>query len=188
MTPRPAAPLQSYVALLRAINVGGHVVKMDRLRAEFVACGLRDVTTFIASGNVLFASPATEPSALEQRIERRLERSLGYAVSTFLRTPEELRAAVTNDPFADRDESCTLQVGFLKATLPTEQCDRLLALRTEVDEFVVRGREAFWLCRARFSDSTVSAAKMTKALGMPVTFRNVTTVRKLAAKLAAPAA
>ena len=56
---------------------------------------------------------------------------------------------------------------------------RLVAL---VDELESRGREAFWMCRTRFSESKVSGAKMEKALAMAATFRNVTTVRKLALK------
>ena len=47
-----------YVAFLRAINVGGHIVKMDQLRKLFTQLGLTDVETFIASGNVLFTSPS----------------------------------------------------------------------------------------------------------------------------------
>lgn len=180
MTPPSSAPPQRYVALLRAINVGGHVVKMDRLRAEFEALGFRDVTTFIASGNVLFESPLHDTAALEQRVERRLEQSLGYAVATFLRRPHELGAAVAGDPFAQRDDTCTLHVGFLKAALSSETQDRLLAFRTDMDDFAVRGREAFWLCRTRISDSSISGAKLERALAMPITFRNVTTVRKLA--------
>lgn len=183
MTPPSGAPPQRYVALLRAINVGGHVVKMDRLRAEFEALGFRDVTTFIASGNVLFESPLPDTAALEQRVERRLEQSLGYAVATFLRTPQELGAAVAGDPFAQRDDTCTLHVGFLKTAPAQDAVDRLLALRTDLDDFAVRGREAFWLCRTRFSESSISGAKVERALAMPATFRNVTTVRKLALRM-----
>lgn len=183
MTPPSSAPAQRYVALLRAINVGGHVVKMDRLRAEFEALGLRDVSTFIASGNVLFESPHHDTAALEQRVEHRLEQSLGYPVATFLRTGPELKAAVAGDPFAQRDDTCTLYVGFLKTPPPQDAVDRLIALRTDLDDLAVRGREAFWLCRTRSSESSISGAKLERALAMPATFRNVTTVRKLALRM-----
>jgi len=45
-----------YVALLRGINLGGHTVKMDRLKKLFEELGLKNVETFIASGNVIFES------------------------------------------------------------------------------------------------------------------------------------
>ena len=60
-----------YVAFLRAINVGGHTVKMDALRAHLAALGFADVQTFIASGNVLFTAPG-DPAALEAQIEAHL--------------------------------------------------------------------------------------------------------------------
>jgi uncharacterized protein (DUF1697 family) len=183
MTPRSAPPRQRYVAFLRAINVGGHVVKMDRLRAEFEALRLYDVETFIASGNVLFSAPSLDAAALETRIERRLEASLGYAVATFLRTPDELTTLVRDEPFAQREATAQLWVGFLKSPALPVVRDRVLALRTDMDEFEVRGREAYWMCRTRMSDSRVSGAKLEKTLGVAATFRNVTTVRKLADRL-----
>jgi uncharacterized protein (DUF1697 family) len=170
-----------YVAFLRAINVGGHTVKMDRLRAEFEALKFRDVETFIASGNVLFSATTDDMSALEQRIERRLEQTLGYAVVTFLRTPEELAAIVNDEPFADRDASAILWVGFLKSDVAPANRDKLHALRSDANDFLVRGREAYWL-RRETPDMKVltTGAKLEKSLGGPATFRNVTTVRKLA--------
>jgi uncharacterized protein (DUF1697 family) len=181
VTPRStAATPQRYVAFLRAINVGGHTVKMDRLRAEFEALRFRDVATFIASGNVLFSTPSREGAELETRIERRLEKTLGYPVATFLRTPEELQAIVNDEPFPDRDPASTLWVGFVKTAVPAEARERLLALRTAIDEFEVRGREAFWLRRERSMAQLVTGARIDRALQSATTFRNVTTVRKLA--------
>ena len=75
-----------YIAFLRAINVGGRTVKMDRLRGLFEHLGYADVETFIASGNVIFQSPAEDTRALEQQIEAHLAASLGYEVATFVRT------------------------------------------------------------------------------------------------------
>jgi uncharacterized protein (DUF1697 family) len=180
MMARAAAPHHRYVAFLRAINVGGHTVKMDRLRAEFEALRFRNVGTFIASGNVLFSTPSPDAAELEARIETRLERTLGYPVATFLRTPEELHALVGDEPFADRAATSTLWVGFVKTAVPDDARDRLLALRTPIDEFEIRGREAFWLRRERSMAQLVTGAKIDRALRSATTFRNVTTVRKLA--------
>jgi len=75
------------VAFLRAINVGGRVVKMHRLRTLFVDEGFANVETFIASGNVVFdLPPAKKAPALERTIEAMLRNALGYEVSTFVRT------------------------------------------------------------------------------------------------------
>ena len=80
-----------YVAFLRAINVGGHVVKMDRLRNLFEALGFSGVRTFIASGNVLFDSAARNTGALESRTPPK--RSSGSPPSTGSGTPGAERPA-----------------------------------------------------------------------------------------------
>jgi uncharacterized protein (DUF1697 family) len=174
-----------YVAFLRAINVGGHTVKMDRLRAEFEALRFRDVTTFIASGNVLFSTPLLDPAALEERIERRLEKTLGYPVATFLRTPDELAALVRDEPFQDRAADATLWTGFLKSAVSPSVRDNLRALCTEVEEIDAQGREVYWLRRHLDMTALRTGARIDKTLGTSVTFRNVTTVRKLAGLLGA---
>lgn len=174
-----------YVAFLRAINVGGHVVKMETLRGLFAELGFDSVETFIASGNVIFDGPTGDAGALERKIEAKLREALGYEVVTFLRTTAELAAIAEYRPFppADLDaDGHSLYIGFLQAPLDPEARRRLLALRTEVDEFHAHGREFYWLCRTRFSDSVVTGPVLAKALAVPTTTRNSTTVRKLAAK------
>ncbi len=172
-----------YVAFLRAINVGGHTVKMDRLRALFEELRFANVETFIASGNVLFDSSSKSTAAMESRIERHLEKALGYEVATFVRPLADLAGVVASHPFErfERDGHA-LSVGFLKEPLGTDARQRLMALQAGFDEFHLRDCEAYWLCRGRVSDSKVWGGTLDKALGTPITFRNVTTVRKLAAK------
>ena len=104
-----------YVAFLRAINVGGHVVKMEMLRAYFEALGLSNVETFIASGNVIFESRA-KLELLQARIEHHLHASLGYEVATFIRTLAEVHAVSRYRPFdANAIKSAgALCVGFLE--------------------------------------------------------------------------
>lgn len=174
-----------HIAYLRAINVGGRIVKMDQLRALFEAIGLTNVETFIASGNVIFQSPVKKARTLEAKIDAHLLKSLGYTVGTFIRSPAELAAIVNHLPFATVDlenEENSLYVGFLTAAPDAEAQKRLLALRTDTDEFQLNGREFYWLLRIRFSESKITGKMLEKALGMPTTMRNITTVRKLAAK------
>ncbi|HJX26505.1 MAG TPA: DUF1697 domain-containing protein [Thermoanaerobaculia bacterium] len=174
-----------YIAFLRAINVGGHTVKMDRLRDLFAALGFSNVETFIASGNVIFEANDEGAQALEKKIEAHLRKSLGYEVATFLRSALELAAVARYQPFPAAEleaEGNTLYIGFLPAPPDHEARQRLLALRTEIDEFHVHEREIYWLCRKKFSESKVSGATLEKRAGMPATLRNSTTVRKIAAK------
>lgn len=172
-----------FIAFLRAINVGGRTVKMDYLRSLFEQVGYTGVETFIASGNVIFHSPAEDTRALEQQIEGHLQRELGYEVATFIRTPAELAGVATHQPFPSAGiEANTLYIGFLQASPNDDAQQKLMALQTPLDELCVHGRELYWLCRKSISQSAVSGAKIERALGMPTTLRNGTTVRKLAEK------
>ncbi len=176
--------MSRWVALLRAINVGGHVVKMEKLRTSFEELGFTDVETVIASGNVLFSTSTRSVSALESRIARHLAAELGYEVATFVRSPDEMQAVAEFDPFpGEVQEGHTLSIAFLKQHPGDEVAERLRGMRTDYDELLVHGRELYWLARGRSSDSTVWRTPMEKILGGPATSRNVTTVRKLAAKL-----
>lgn len=172
-----------YVAFLRAINVGGHTVKMDRLRGLFEELDFANVETFIASGNVLFDSGSKRTDVLEQRIERHLAQALGYEVATFARELRALDAIAHRHPFDGFEKhGHGLWVGFLKASLTPEQTQKVLGHETPIDRFHVEASEAYWLSHGRFSDSTVSGKSLERAIGAPVTFRNVTTVQKLAAR------
>lgn len=184
-------PATAYVAFLRGINLGRRRLKMERLRALVAELGHRDVATFIASGNVLFASGARDRGGLESRIERHLAKALGYEVDTFIRTRAEVAVVAAARPFAAADldhPEHTVHVGFLKAPLPADTARRLAALRTETDAFSVAGREFHWLCRIRSSDSEIWRSPGMRALQLPtVTLRNLRMLRKLAAQFPAAA-
>ena len=180
------SPNSRYVALLRAINVGGHVVKMEALRKQFTRLGFVNVETFIASGNVLFDAPGAKPRELEERIAMELERVLGYPVATFVRSPADLASVVGHEPFAAGTFDFTqhaLYIGFLTGRPKADVVRKVVALKTPMHEFHVHGRELYWGARGRFSESPVSGATLERTLGMAMTMRSVTTVRKLVAKL-----
>lgn len=168
-----------YVALLRAINVGGHTVKMPALRASFEALGCTDVSTFIASGNVLFQTTARSAGALERRIADALEREYRFPVATFLRTPAEMAAAAAH-PFGKLADGDALQVGFLSRPLTAADAPAVEGFATTTDAFIARGRELYWRISGRVSDSKITNARLERTLSLEVTFRNITTVRKLA--------
>jgi uncharacterized protein (DUF1697 family) len=158
---------------------------MDTLRSVFESLHFTNVETFIASGNVIFDAVATAVPDLERDIENRLANRLGYTVATFVRTPTELAAVAAATPFGPDDPLAAghaLSVGFVKSAPPSAAATGLLALATDTDDFRIVGREIYWLCRARVSDSRFSGARCEKLLAGPATFRNITTVRKLAAK------
>lgn len=174
------------VAFLRAINVGGHVVKMERLRALFTELGFADVETFIASGNVIFTAPSRSVKALEKRIQSRLSAALAYDVTTFVRTEAQVGAVAKYKPFSESrmKSAAALYVGFLAQAPRPPARTALMALRSDIDDFHVRGPQLYWLSRIGMGESKVTAAIFERTLQGRVTFRAMSSVRKLAAKLA----
>jgi uncharacterized protein (DUF1697 family) len=178
-----------YVAFLRAINVGGHVVRMDQLRALFGSLGFSEVETFIASGNVIFVSSATDARALEQKIEAHLQRALGYPVTTFLRSLDELSAIAHHQPFkADDDgpEKSTTYIVLLSKTMTAAARRQLLAFNSDVDQFAVKGREIYWRHRGATFESPFSGAQLERIAAGPGTMRNRNTIVRLARKYPCP--
>ena len=173
------------IAFLRAINVGGrHTVTMTELRRMFETMGLKDVETFIASGNVIFSAPPGDPVVLERKIEQHLHKSLGYEVKVFLRTESEVAAIAQYKPFKEARlrTARVLNVAFLAAPLDAAAIKALLALRTDIDDFHVNGREVYWLCMKKQSESKFSNVRFEKIVATRATFRGLNTVAKLAAK------
>lgn len=174
-----------YVAFLRAINVGGRIVKMDALKKHFEVMGFSEVESFIASGNVVFSSKGVR--GLDGKIAAALRRALGYEVRAFVRTVAEVADAAARAPFAEKDVAAcpTYLVGFLAKELDVDAGRRLSALATAEDRFHVRGRDFWWLSRHGQNDPAISGRALEKALGQPTTLRNVNTIRRLAERYCA---
>ena len=173
--------MKRHIALLRAINVGGRTVKMDHLRSLFAELGFRNVATLIASGNVTFDASTADVAKLEARIERHLQARLGFLSDTFVRSRSDLEAVIAHGgfPAAKVKAAHALWIAFLKKEPSQAATEKLMAAQCSTDEFHLHGREVYWLRRVTTGDSKLTVS-LDKLLGMPVTARNITTVRKLA--------
>ena len=176
-----------YVAFLRAINVGGHVVRMEELRRVFAAAGLTDVETFIASGNVIFSAGREDSAALERRLESALEKKLGDAVATVVRSPEELAAVAAHTPCGTDPAAAggAIHIIFMGQPVSAAARKALAALSSPGDELSAKGREVYWCRHGRLSESPLFGKSLDKSLGGPGTMRNRNTVVRLLAKLQA---
>lgn len=174
-----------YAAFLRAINVGGRNVPMARLKAAFESVGFQSVHTVIASGNVIFESDSSDEVHVESTIEEALLKALGWGADTFVRTAEELDAIVRSDAFSAEEiaSAGAYNVAFLNAPPDPEGLERLAAFQSPNDRLVVRGREVYWLCAVRQSESEFSNAVLEKVLGSRSTIRGMSTVKKVLAQM-----
>ena len=80
-----------YISLLRGINVGPHKrMKMEKLRSSCESLGLKQVKTFIQSGNLIFEAEKVSPAALSKKIEAQILRDFGFSVDVMSRTRDEM--------------------------------------------------------------------------------------------------
>lgn len=173
-----------FAAFLRGMNVGGHRITNDDLRAEFEALGLESVSTFRASGNVVFEGALESEKKLRDRIEMGLEKGLGYAVPTFVRTAAEMGEIAGHEPFAKELVTASkgkLQVAFLQSAPRKAAKKKVLALATDEDRLAFGKRELFWLPSGGILDSELDQEAIGSELGQSTT-RTMGTVEQLAAK------
>lgn len=170
--------MQTYVALLRGINVGGNnKVDMQELKACFENMGFTDVVTYINSGNVLFSSTkAVSAKAIEQAIEKQF----GFPVRTLVRTIDDLKKIVSKVPEAwVNDSKQKTDVLFLWDGYDNKKSLGLIKTNDAVDELVYVAGSIVW----HIDKQDYNKSRMNKFIGTEVyknmTARNINTVRKL---------
>ena len=175
--------MKRWAAFLRGMNVGGHRVTNAELRGVFDGLSLAEVGCFRASGNVVFEAEGGR-EALRARIEAALEDSLGYAVPTFLRSADELRAIAAHDPFpatAVRASAGKLQVVLLLEPPSASARRELLGRSTDEDRVVVAERELYWLPSGGLMESSFDWKAVAGLIG-PTTVRTKGTVEQMTKK------
>jgi uncharacterized protein (DUF1697 family) len=174
-----------YVAFLRGINLGkNRRVRKEALCAAFEDAGMEEVSTFRASGNVIFSAGRESEAKLTARIEEALAAALGYDVRTYLRNDQELQAIAQSRPFpADAVEASNgkLQVDILPKRPAPDARKKVLALATDQDLLAFGDRELFWLPSGGLLESSLDLKTIDKLIG-PATRRTMGTIEQIAAK------
>jgi uncharacterized protein (DUF1697 family) len=170
------------VSMLRGVNVGSHNrIKMDALRALYESLGLRDVQTYVQSGNVVFRTEKLELVRLIKRVEKGIEQSFGFRPDVIVRTSSELRDVIARNPFAARDgiDPSKLLVTFLVSDPGLEARGNILRIKADPEELRLDGRELFIYYPNGMARPKLSSALVEKTLKTSGTGRNWNTVRKL---------
>ena len=173
-----------YAAFLRGINVAGRRATKEQLCSCLEALDFAEVTTFRASGNVIFEAGPEPLDAMAARIEEGLAESLGYRVTIFLRSRDEVRAIAGHQPFPAalvRRSEGKLQVMLLADEPPAPVRREVLAMATEQDGLTLLGRELYWLPSGPMRDSGLKLRKVETLLGSN-TMRTKGTIEQIAEK------
>jgi len=167
----------AFIALLRAVNVGGTgKLAMTELKAMCEAAGFGKVRTYIASGNVIFESAASE-AKVKADLERRLADYAGKAVGVLVRTAAEMAAVRDVNPFPDAPGNRAIAI-FLDDPPPADAAERATGVQGEV---IALGLREIYV---RYDDGQADS-KLRIPAAKAGTARNLNTVAKLAEMAAA---
>ncbi|MFK7809962.1 MAG: DUF1697 domain-containing protein [Saprospiraceae bacterium] len=175
--------MPKYLALLRAINVGGNnKIKMAELKAMFESEGHKSVSTYIQSGNVIFKSRKKNIEKLEQDISKAIYKTFGHDIAVILRTYVELNDIATKHPFDSEDEARhkLLYTFFLKEE-PTEELVNKLKekIKEWPEQFEVIGKQAYLFAVNGYGSTKLSGSFVERQLKIKMTARNRKSVNTL---------
>jgi uncharacterized protein (DUF1697 family) len=172
--------MKSFIALFRGINVGGSgVLSMRDLVETLESIDLKDVKTYIRSGNVAFRCSEEDAEKISVEIGDAVRERFGFAPQVMVLKPEELRRALEANPFPEGEsEPKTLHLGFLASAPERPDLKALESLRKESERFALKDR-VFYLHAPEGVGRSKLAANIERLLGVPVTSRNWRTVGKV---------
>jgi uncharacterized protein (DUF1697 family) len=163
--------MPTYIALLRAVNVGGSgKLPMTELKAMCVAEGFASVQTYIASGNVVFGSKLST-TKVKAALERRLQAYAGRPVGVAIRTAEEMAAVLEANPFPKAPPNWTVAI-FLDQAPPA---DWLATIKGQQDEEVRLGKREIYVSYGL----GIGRSKLKIPAAASGTARNINTIAKL---------
>ena len=168
--------MTSYVALLRAVNVGGTgKLPMTDLKRICVDAGFTQVETYIASGNVVFVSKVA-PAKVKSELEKRLRDYAGKAVSVMVRTASEIEAVLKANPFLKAPPNYTYAI-FLDDEPPRQALEHAKGVNGEDMRL---GKREIYVCYP----AGMGTSKLKIPTAKSGTARNMNTIAKLAEMVA----
>ena len=172
-----------FIAILRGINVGsGRKVPMADLRKLCETLGLRQVQSYIQSGNLVFELAQPEPiPELEVRLQKAFSEAFGFEIPVLIRTSEEWAASTAKNPFLKEEnvEIERLHLTCLKELPAPELLEKIKTFQYLPDRYEIIGRDVFIFCAAGYGTSKLVNSFFESKLKTPATTRNWKTVIQL---------
>jgi uncharacterized protein (DUF1697 family) len=173
--------MREYISLLRGINVGGKTLKMDGLLKVYEGLGMRDVKSYIQSGNVLFNAQNDEAESVKEELQTRILSRFGLEVTVIVRNRRELRRIIERNPFigSGGGELDRMYVTFMEVSPKGEPPHDLPSGADTKDDFRMIGTEIYLYCPGGYGKTIFSNSFFEKKLGVRATTRNWKTVTEL---------
>lgn len=171
--------MPTHISLLRGINVGGNKkIRMAELKALYESLGFANVTTYVQSGNVVFEAESMDSPALITRIEAAIAERFGLDVTVLLRTADDLRRILGDNPFPGA-EAKYLHVLFLSAAPGPGAAEALHVPVADGEDWLLAGREIYLHYPNGSGRSKMTGAFFERALGVAGSARNWNSVNAL---------
>jgi uncharacterized protein (DUF1697 family) len=180
--------MPAFVALLRAVNLGPHnKIAMADLRSLVEGCGFAKVRTLLQSGNVVFETKAKPSPSLEKQLEGLLVKELGLKTPVLVRSSEEWRRVVDDNPFPKEAKADPghLVAMPLKAKPEKGALEALRAAIVGREQVKLVGQDLYLVYPDGIGESKLTIALIEKKLSVTGTGRNWNTTQKIAAALEA---
>lgn len=177
--------MTTWIALFRGINVGGNnIIKMADLKGDLESLKLKNVRTYIQSGNVVFDSAAKTAKSLTKKIGLKIEEEHGFRPQLIVLGRDDFLATVNANPFPNAvADPKTLHFFFLSAPAADPDIESLESAKSPTEDYKLTG-DVFYLYAPDGIGRSKLAASAEKHLGVATTARNYRTVEKLTAMVA----
>ncbi|HYV95393.1 MAG TPA: DUF1697 domain-containing protein [Chitinophagales bacterium] len=170
------------VSILRGINVSGHrKIPMAELKLLYSELKLKNISTYIQSGNVVFSADKINSKALAKSIEQKILEKYNFDVPVIIRTIDEIQSTLNNNPFLKEKkiEIDKLHVTFLADQPDKENLEKLKSYHYEPDRFIITGKEVYLYCPNGYGNTKLSNNFFESKLKITATTRNWRTVNEL---------
>ena len=174
--------MSAAISILRGINVGGNrKIPMAELRQLYSELRLKNVTTYIQSGNVIFSADKINDEKLAKAIEQRILEKYNFEVPVIIRSMDEMKAVVKNNPFLNYNKIDTgkLHVTFMNKFPAKENSEKLRTYNYEPDRFTLSGKEVYIYCPDGYGNTKLNNTFFESKLKVTATTRNWRTVNEL---------
>lgn len=172
-----------YVAFLRGINVGGHIILKAQLQEVFSSLGFHKVSTHKQSGNVIFEAATDDTEEIKRNIERKLFATLGYEVPVFLRTPQQLEDIISQDPFRGCERvGASFLVTFFGNRPNISLAVPLTIPKSTAQVILFQGTEAFSVTHGG-GEGALPNPYLEKTLKTKATTRNLRVIKEIIEKI-----
>jgi len=175
--------MNRFVAFLRGINVGKHVVVKEQLTEIFMALGFQNVSTFRQSGNVIFEANDSVSDEIKTKIENKLYEALGYRVVVFVRTLPQLKSIIALNPFKGQiAEGASYLVTFLPSMPRTLRLQLPITIPNSHARILVKDGSEVYSITHGGGEGALPNAFLELRLKMKTTTRNMNTIKGIVEK------